>query len=384
MIMKKNIYYVSYYSMPNDIQNRNSVTACTNKMNSIIESLVEIGYSVIILSASRANLNCICSGRTESLSSNVKINYYCSFPWTNIVSKILCHFSIFIGLFCQLLKLNRQDKVIVYHSLGYMPIIKWAHKIKKFHLILEIEEIYADVINNQKIREKELKYFTQADSYIFPTKILNQLINYNNKPSIIIHGTYKIESERTKNSEKKRFKTKNIIHCVYAGTFDPRKGGAAAAAAAADFLPDNYCIHIIGFGNSQDTINIKKLIDRINLNSKCKVIFDGLKSGEDYIQYLQKCDIGLSTQDPNDAFNLTSFPSKILSYMANGLRVVSIKIPAIETSEVGDMLYYYEKQTPKEIAKAILSVNFNDNYDSRRKILSLYKTFNTNLEKLLI
>jgi len=47
-------------------------------------------------------------------------------------------------------------------------------------------------------------------------------------------------------------------------------------------------------------------------------------------------------------------------------------------------LYYYEKQTPKEIAKAILSVNFNDNYDSRRKILSLYKTFNTNLEKLLI
>ena len=382
--MKKIIYYVSYYSVPNDIEHRNSVLACTNKMNSIIDSLVEIGYFVNILSASRANLNCICSRRTENLSSNIKIYYYCSFPWTNILNKILCRFSIFMGLFCQLLKLNKNDKVIVYHSLNYMPIIKLAHRIKKFHLILEIEEIYADVINNIKIREKELNFFSEGDSYIFPTKILNNLINYNNKPAIIIHGTYKIESEKTVISEKKQqHGTQNIIHCVYAGTLDPRKGGAAAAAAAAKFLPENYCIHIIGFGSNEDIRVINNLINDININSKCKVIYDGIKKGEDYIQYLQNCDIGLSTQDPNAAFNSTSFPSKILSYMANGLRVVSIRIPAIETSEIGDMMYYYDTQTPQDIAKAILSVNINDDYNSRNKIIKLYKNFTKKLEFFL-
>ena len=70
-------------------------------------------------------------------------------------------------------------------------------------------------------------------------------------------------------------------------------------------------------------------------------------SGEDYIRFIQSCDIGLSTQNPDAAFNATSFPSKILSYMANGLRVVSIRIPAIERSAVGNEVMFYNEQTPE-------------------------------------
>jgi hypothetical protein len=106
-------------------------------------------------------------------------------------------------------------------------------------------------------------------------------------------------------------------------------------------------------------------------------------TGEAYIEFIQSCDIGLSTQDPNAAFNATSFPSKILSYMANGLKVVSIRIPAIEQSAVGDMLFYYDEQTPEQIAKAILSVDMSAEYDSRKLILELSKKFQCDLEKLM-
>ena len=99
--------------------------------------------------------------------------------------------------------------------------------------------------------------------------------------------------------------------------------------------------------------------------------YDGLLSGEDYIRFIQSCDIGLSTQNPDAAFNATSFPSKILSYMANGLRVVSIRIPAIEQSAVGDMLIYYDKQTPQEIARAIRAVQMDALYHSRVRIQAL-------------
>ena len=125
------------------------------------------------------------------------------------------------------------------------------------------------------------------------------------------------------------------------------------------------------------------LVAKISSNDRAKITYDGVLSGKDYIRFLQSCDIGLSTQDPNAAFNGTSFPSKILSYMANGLRVVSIRIPAIETSAVGDMVFYYDEQTPEEIAKAIMNIDFNDNYDSREYIRQLSNQFEKDMKKLL-
>lgn len=102
-------------------------------------------------------------------------------------------------------------------------------------------------------------------------------------------------------------------------------------------------------------------------------------SGEEYIRFIQSCDIGLSTQNPDAAFNATSFPSKILSYLSNGLRVVSIRIPAIEGSDVGDKLFYYDEQTPKQIADAILSVDMAQAYDSRSDIVDLSNKFQNEL-----
>lgn len=91
----------------------------------------------------------------------------------------------------------------------------------------------------------------------------------------------------------------------------------------------------------------------------------------------------MSTQNPNAKFNDTSFPSKILSYMANGLRVVSIRIPAIEKSAVGKFMYYYDEQTPENIAKAIKSIDFSEEYDSRKTIGVLDKAFICDLKTML-
>ena len=210
-------------------------------------------------------------------------------------------------------------------------------------------------------------------------------INTEKKPEVVIHGTYKVEPERKCNIFKDNLQQENhdMIHVVYAGTLDPRKGGAIAAAAAAEFLPEGYHIHILGFGSQSDIKNMQDRVAEISSRTKAKVSYDGLLSGEDYIRFIQSCDIGLSTQNPDAAFNATSFPSKILSYMANGLRVVSIRIPAIEQSAVGDILYYYDEQMPEEIAKAILAVDMNSTYDSRMHIQELDRDFCTQIGVLI-
>lgn len=128
---------------------------------------------------------------------------------------------------------------------------------------------------------------------------------------------------------------------------------------------------------------MKRTIAEVSQRSVAKVTYDGLLSGEDYIRFIQSCQIGLSTQNPDAAFNDTSFPSKILSYLANGLHVVSIWIPAIERSKISDLISYYDKQTPQAIAAAIQSVDMTAPYDSRAEIHTLHENFVVQIQSLL-
>ncbi|MDZ4178666.1 MAG: glycosyltransferase, partial [Coriobacteriia bacterium] len=161
-----------------------------------------------------------------------------------------------------------------------------------------------------------------------------------------------------------------------------RKGAALAAKAAA-FLDSRYHVHIIGFGNAVDTRALISLVGEISAKSECAVTFDGLLAGEGYIRFLQSCDIGLSTQKLDAAFNETSFPSKVLSYMSNGLRVVTIRLKALECSGVGDLLYFYDEDTPSAIASAIRTVDLGEPYDSRSRLQELDVAFREDLSRIL-
>lgn len=374
----KDVYYVGFYDSPKagDVK-RNIHLAGANKMTYIISAIEKCDKNVNIISASQSLENKICKNTIKKISDKTTLFLPFCFGRSGNIKRFLNFIAIRIQLLYLLIFGVKKDaNVIVYHSLAYMKTIGFAKKIKKFRLILEVEEIYGDVLKSEKTVKKELKYFKLADKYIFPTELLNKKINITKKPYVIIHGTYKCEEECYESFDDDK------IHVVYSGTFDPRKGGGSAAAAAG-WLPENYHVHIIGFGNHEDTENIKRIIVDTNNKSKATVTYDGQFLGEDYICFLQKCHIGMSTQNPDADFNETSFPSKILSYMANGLRVVSIRIPAIESSDVGRDIYYYDKQTPKKIAEAIMKVDFCDSYNSRELIKSLDDTFVLRMKDLL-
>lgn len=351
------------------------ITYIAKTLNSITEkdSHVEIISTSLPLSNSG-----IVRGKEYDYNEGVSVKLFGSFGCKNKILKGIRYYLLLFKLFIYLLfHVKKRETIIVYHELKYINCFSLLKKLKKFKLILEVEEIYGDVKNCKKTINKELDFFKKADAYIFPTELLNSKINVKNKPYAINHGTYNVEKQIANKFDDGK------IHCVYAGTFDVRKGGALFAIKSAKFLSEKYHLHVLGFGNNDDTNLVKKTIEEVNSLGKCTVTFDGLKSGEEYIKFIQSCHIGLSTQNPNAKFNDTSFPSKVLSYMANGLRVVSIKIKALETSAVNELLYYYNEDNPEEIAKAIQSVNVLDNYDSRAKISELDEQFNQDIKKLL-
>lgn len=369
------IVYVGYYDVANG--ETDVVLSATNKMDYIINCFLSLGKKVEIVSASTSKNQKQMKGGVKPLPNGVRLRLFDSLKGGNKIERVIRRWWLRRQLYKYLGKtLSPGEQVVIYHSLGYLNLIKKL-KRKNVSVIYEVEEIYSDVIGNKKLRKKEVKILSLADAYIFPTESLNKELNTTEKPYAIIHGTYNVEKKRSEKFFDGR------IHCVYAGTFDPRKGGGLAATKAAEFLDNKYHIHILGFGTEHDKRILMNAIQETSKKTNCKITYDGLLSGEEYLRFLQSCHIGLSTQNPEAEFNNTSFPSKVLSYLSNGLRVVSIRIPVLEQSGVGDMLYYYERQIPEEIARAIRAIDTTKEYDGRDRIEELNNTFKTSLEKLI-
>ncbi len=375
--MMSKILYISYYDVPSNNQNRNAVLAAVNKMNYICETIEKNGDEVEIVSAAPTLDKKYYKKKRSKVSDKTTLQLFATLPSINGITALLNRWFIKLQMLLYMLKNSNSDStVIVYHSLGYMSLVKFLKKVKKFNLIIEAEEIYGDVINNAKARAKEIEFFKIADSFIFPTELLSSKVNTENKPECFIYGTYKVQEDR------KNIFNDDKIHCVYAGVLEPRKGSGLAVETAL-YLPKNYHIHIIGFGTEADKKALQQRIEEISTQTECTVSFDGKFSGDDYLDFIGSCKIGLSPQNPDATFNETSFPSKVLSYLSSGLRVVSVRIKSIETSKVSNLLNFYDGNDPKTVAEAIKAVDLNGSVDSRQVIKGLDEEFTQKLFNII-
>jgi len=309
-----------------------------------------------------------------------KIRYRSSFSTKNKYSLVLDRAFAIIQLLVYLLRIPSEDTVLVYHERYYTSWVNFVHRLKKWRLIWEVEEIYKMVHGNIKEEvDKEIVGLSEqhsgCDGYILSTSLLKRYFPNN---AIICNGAYHpVYSNNTSNVENPE-----TIHIVYGGTLNKTKGGAIAAAAA-KYLNSNYHVHILGFGDDEQIQQINELVKTTNAHSKATVSYDGCLRGEDYRNFIRKCQIGLSTQNPSSDYNNTSFPSKVLEYLRNGLNVVTIDIPAVRQSEVHHLLNYYETQTPEALAKSICKVNFIQSKEIVCALDKLHEKFKQDLESLL-
>ena len=373
------LYYLTFVSRPELKRYKLSISpAAQNKSDFIIRSLckMQTPFSVVSL-ASTANKVGIFPAKTIAITEQANLQIFWGIGQPNRVVRKLHSWLRNVQLFLFLMKRCKDDVIIDYHSLGTARIICMAKKIRGFTLILELEEIYQDVVKcSDHLKKNENEIVCSADAYLLSVKGLANHIP-KGKPYLVANGSYSVEPDRNISFADGK------IHCVYAGTFDATKGGAAAAAAAAAFLPENYHVHILGFGTDKQKRELLKQIEILQQQCNCTLTYDGLLSGDEYISFLQKCQIALCTQIPDAKYTETSFPSKVLVYMANGLHVLSPQIKAVEESNVGDLIHYYDKQTPECIANAIKKIDLQEPYDSRTRLQKLDKRLVLDLQNLL-
>jgi len=381
--MKKTIYYFASYDTLNSKVRRRYTLAATTKIDYIISVLNQIGYDVKLISASYIleKRYVFDRGVTKKLNDKTSLILSPSFGSKTLIGKYLGIIFTSFCFFLKLLSLNKDDTLFVYHAPWYYFPIKLAKKIKGFRLILEVEEIYTLAFerDNRKLKT-EMKMISLGDAYIYVSDLLKgyikEYIYIDDKKSAVCYGPCKVID-----TIHERIFTDERIHLVYAGSLSKYKGCAQNAVQVAGFLPENYVIHILGFGEKNVVSDLVESIENINKTSQCKVYYEGIKPEKEYEVFMNSCDIGLNLQ--RQGTMQAAFPSKVLVYLSMGLNVVSSELESVVNSKVKDIVAFYSQENPQAMAETIKNARCFTKEELKEKIQILNDEFIKNIDSLI-
>lgn len=366
---QQEIKYIGFY----DISNRGAERACAlsacKKMDYIISVIERTGHHVKIISpAWKVSKKRECN---DVKNWRKKQNLYIP-PSLPVYNKFISYINILTSLswlFWELIiHTHKNEKILVYHNEWLSIPLRYAKKIKKFKIVLQIEEIYTEVWEKKIFFNRwEKALIKDADEYILVSDLLAK--RFSNKPvSAILYGSYL--PVLGKNARET-----NEINIVYAGGIEHTRGGAWGAIGCMHFLPSNYKMHICGYGSLAVVERLKKEIAEVNDKLKREAcIFHGVLHESDLSNLLFSCQIAINPQIIGNYMS-SAFPSKIITYLSHNLRVVTTKIESITCSPFADIIYFSSSDRDKDIADAILSVDVFKSYNSRALILQKDQEF---------
>ena len=373
--------YIAFYDSEDFKSENRYVNAAAREVVEYMFDVFSTIDNIEIISPSRTlNTKGVYKGRRVKLSDKVTLRLPFTFGTRTKIGRYASMLWIQMWLFFVLLfGTQRGERVVFYHSLSIMGTISLLAKIKGIEPILEFREIYSDIDDvSKKVRKIEHSFYKCAYAFIFPSEAIKNSMDIGNTPYVLAPGSYFTHGYAKDNFGDRK------VHAVYGGNLRRDKGGAYLAIDAAQYLPDNYVVHLLSGGYSDAEFDaIDKEIKAVNQVSRAKVVFEGSKFGDEYYRFLSKCDIGLATQKNGD-FSNTSFPSKILTYLGCGLKVVSPPIDAVKLSPASGFVYTYEEFDGKSIAEAVVKAYSSTSIDIIEEVKKLDTELKETVSELII
>ena len=374
------IFYIGCYDNFNNNRNLNTQPSGITKMNYIKQALKNAGFYVSVFSVAECKSNKLVFNKKEKyqIDKFEDIDYIFSIGRKNIILKLISRFLLIIQLLHYLLwKRTKDDIILIYHSLAIAPVIKLIQIVCTRQIYFEVEEIYQAVYkaSNSKI-ENEINYLKKGKGFIFVNDIIKDKCSFEGK-SAICYGNYLMQQNRTlQNNEDEK------IHIVYAGVIEGEGTDVYLAMDVAKYLSSQYHVHILGYGLET---NINKMIYYLgNLKTECTISYDGCLSGNEYLNFLSKCHIGLCTRVLEDEYSDYAFPSKLLVYLSNNLHTICTPVSAIVKSKISSHLLFPIDKTPESIAKLILSIDINKEVENKGLLQELHNDFIIQLQSLFL
>lgn len=365
-------YYMCFYS---DKETENTIVtypSVISKIDYIVHCLKRLEQNVSVVSIA-PSIKGKFDGAVKKIDENEEHIFLKSYTPENRIFKKISFIIHNLRILAFLFKnVKKDDTVLVYHSLYNRFWFKAYNCFAKRNIILQIEDVFSELSSEtEKFEKIEWRILKSVDKCICVNDILKNDLR-KTKMTLVSMGNYSLPKKFLKQKTDR-------IKLVYAGVIEQERNAAFLAARAMEFLPSNYELNILGFGTDKNIADLEKLISDINSRKTEKCVFYlGKKSGDAYYEFLQSCDIALSTHAYDEKTMSSAdytFPSKVLAYLGNNLRVVAQRLSVLEKSSVCEFISFYDKPEPEQIAKCIQQIDLNKEYDSREHIKELDQKF---------
>lgn len=372
------VYYVGNYVEDDKTEVYKSAVPARLKMRYVANAITEGGESLTVYSLALSNqrarsVNC-------RLSENLTVHHIFSFGKKNHLLKKLSEiFRNIQFLFFLLFTVKKEDTVLVYHAYSLLRILQAAHTVKHFFWIAEVEELFAYAWKKPQLLQSEIQRLKSADGYLAVNHQIADYFRDGKKPILISHGAYSAPKAQ------ERHNTDGKIHVLYAGTVETNKKGAFTAVETAQYLSDAYFVHILGFGNDENVQKLNARIDEINREAPVpRVAYHGTRYGQALTDFMFQCDIGLSSNIMEPDFANHTFPSKMITYAAHNLVIVTGYADIFPRCDIASLLHYYYEYDPKAIAQAIMQIDMQTiARNGNALVKDLHRAFVSDLKKII-
>ena len=375
------LYYIGFYDVLRDgAAQRQYSLAAAKKMNYICSVLKELGNDVNIISPAYFNgrERVYIKGVREQIAPGVILWLPASWGANNKLLRIARVLWSRIWLFAVLMKnCRRDDRVLVYHNYEIALPVLLARFLKRFKLILEVEEQYARIWHLsafERWKEKRLLRHAKNEALVVSEVLAKDLGVVS---PIVSYGSY---SAYQGDIPDKNFDGE--ITLVYTGSIDTVKNSAFLAVETMRYLPERYMLKLSGpieKGKEQDFRASIEITNKQLGRQACEYV--GVLNDEDYSRLLRNAHIALNPQQEG-SYGAFLFPSKILTYLSYGLPVVSTKGASIVNSAVADIITFADGFRAEDVAKAVLSVHKADTELYLQRLQGLSQGFKRQLAKV--
>lgn len=248
-------------------------------------------------------------------------------------------------------------------------VTKIFKKTRKTVLIVPDLPQYMNLETNRKEIYKIMKrleillikiLLKKIDGFILLTENMNEKINKNKKPNIIIESIIDLNNSQF----EKKINDEKIV--TYTGTLNYKYG----IKKIIEFLNNNKNAKInfivCGSGEAhEELVALSKKDARMN--------YLGVVNKEDLIAIQKKSDFLINPRENNEEYTKYSFPSKITEYLQSGKPIICYRLDGIP-NEYKDILYYIDEVNDKELENFIINYSISDLINYQKKLLEFVKT----------
>ena len=243
---------------------------------------------------------------------------------------------------CKTIKKDK-PKAILCDAIAKSPCVVSKILGKKFNIpVFAIVTDLPGLLGKDPDVQRGLERMKGFDGYVLLTEQMNDLVNEDGKPYIVMEG---LSSERT-SGEKIEKREKTI---VYAGSLWEKKAGIEYFVKG--FLDANLEGHeLLLYGKGE----LIPWIEQISLKNPT-VKYMGCVPNDQVLDAQRRASLLINPRPSDEEFCKYSFPSKTIEYMLSGTPVLMTKLPGVP-KEYFEHVYTIDEEDEVGVKKALIKI----------------------------